>query len=81
MLKSENVFYRVSLPSKNSDVRDVPGFSGVGTTIACIINSDFDFIIGSGHMDAGNAVMRTSVYNDYSSEQINVLISAIRLYI
>ena len=57
------------------------GFSGEGITIACIINSSYDFIIGSGHMtNSTNTVMRCSIKNTYTSQQ-TVFISAIRLFI
>ena len=57
------------------------GFSGKGGTIACIVNSTYDYIIGSGHMiDSTNTSMRCSIKNTYTSQQ-TVLISAIRLFI
>ena len=63
------------------------GFSGKGTTYACIVNSIQDFIIGSGHMqydssnNPNNTIMRCSVKNTYTSRQTSVMISAIRFYI
>ena len=62
------------------------GFSGKGTTVACIVNSMQDFIIGSRHMqydapnDPNNTIMRCSVKNTYTSRQTSILISAIRFY-
>ena len=62
------------------------GFSGKGTTYACIVNSIQDFIIGSGHMqydspnNPNNTIMRCSVKNTYTSKQSSVMISAIRFY-
>ena len=57
------------------------GFSGKGDTIACTVNSTYDYIIGSGYMiDSTNTSMRCSIKNTYTSQQ-TVLISAIRLFI
>ena len=85
LIKREENQTSVTIDADSTYVFNVGGFSGKGTTLACIVNSTYDYIIGSGHMydspdTPNNTVMRCSVKNTYTSKQ-SVMISAIRLYI
>ena len=63
-------------------VQNFDGFSGKGATLGCIVNTMFDFVIGSGHMtdNKNPTTMRVSVKNEYNQEQA-IDISCIRIYI
>ena len=80
LIKCENVFYNVTIPANNTTVFNVYGFSGKGSTAACIINTEYDLIQANGHMNADNTVMRVTVTNLHTAEQ-TINVSAIRLYI
>ena len=87
LIRREEKQTTVAIDADSTYVFNVDGFSGKGTTLACVINSMQDFIIGSGHMqydspnNPNNTIMRCSVKNTYTSKQSSILISAIRFYI
>lgn len=80
LIKCENVFYNVTIPANNTTVFNISGFSGKGSTIACIINTVYDLIQANGHMNDNNTFMRVTATNLHTAEQ-TINISAIRLYI
>ena len=86
LIKHEFKQTSVTIDADSTYVFNVYGFSGKGITYACIVNSTYDYIIGSGHMqydspnNPNNTIMRCSVKNTYTSKQ-SVMISAIRFYI
>ena len=80
LIKCENKFYNVTIPANNTTVFNVSGFSGKGTTIACIVNTEYDLIQANGHMNSGNTFMRVTATNLHTDEQ-TINVSAIRLYI
>ena len=80
MIKYEIHFLlNISIPANSTVVFNVSGFStSYDIDIACIINSEYDYVIGSAHMSGNN--MRCSVYNGYSQAQ-TITISAIHIFI
>ena len=80
MIKYEIYFLsNISISANSTSVFNVSGFStSYNIDIACIVNSEYDFIIGSAHMSGNN--MRCSVYNGYSQAQ-TITISAIHIFI
>lgn len=80
LIKCENVFYNVTIPANNTTVFNVSGFSGKGSTAACIINTEYDLIQANGHMNGDNTFMRVTATNLHTAEQ-TITVSAIRLYI
>ena len=80
LIKCENKFYNVTIPANSTSVFNVGGFNGKGTTIACIVNTEYDLIQANGHMDSGNTFMRVTATNIHTDEQ-TINVSAIRLYI
>ena len=70
----------MTIPANTMVVQNFDGFSGKGNTVACIVNSMFDFVIGTGHMtDTNNTTMRVGVKNEHNQEQ-TIDVSCIRLY-
>lgn len=71
----------LEIGANSSRIYTVNGFSGKGNTIACIINSTYDYIFGGGHMNAQNTTMTATIHNSYGANQTPSTISCIRLYI
>ena len=80
LIKCENKFYNVTIPANSTSVFNVGGFNGKGTTIACIVNTEYDLIQANGHMNSENTFMRVTATNLHTDEQ-TINVSAIRLYI
>ena len=80
LIKYEIAMTNVTIPATSTSVFNVDVFNGIGYTLACIVNTPYDLIQLSGHMDGTNTFMRVTVSNLHTEEQ-NILVSAIRLYV